>query len=109
MGRFVYDSATRLEVDDRLLAHLQIVIGNKLRRGEGFHLTWRDDASTGGGRTSVWVHPRSNLTFKYHGSRPPAINRAWLDALMHTANSPAGLYLVPEPAEQREPDPSDPD
>lgn len=39
------------------------------------------------------------LVFKYFGSRQPAINREWVDALAFTANSPSGLYLVPEPAE----------
>jgi hypothetical protein len=35
--------------------------------------------------------------FKYYGSRQPAVNRAWVDALAYTANAPTGLYLVPEP------------
>ena len=34
-----------------------------------------------------------------YGSRSPSINRAWVDALMSTANTPVGLYIVPEPAE----------
>jgi len=38
------------------------------------------------------------MVFKYVGSRQPEINRAWVDALAYTANSPSGLYLVPEPA-----------
>ena len=66
-------------------------------------LVWKDDISTGGGRTSVWVHPRSNLVFTFNGGRPPTLNRAWLEALMSTANSPTGLYVVPEPAEDAAP------
>ena len=69
-----------------------------LRRREAFHFTWKDDASIGNGRTSVWVHPEASLVFKYYGSRPPRLNHAWLEALAAAANSPAGLYLVPEPA-----------
>lgn len=99
MGKFIYDSMVKVDFEDRLLAHLQLVIGAKLRRGESFHFTWKDDASIGDGRTVVWVHPRVSLVYKFYGSRRPAINRAWVEALMYTANSPTGLYTVPEPAE----------
>lgn len=97
MGKFVYESGPKTEIEDRALTHLQLVITAKLRRGEPFPFSWREDASIGGGRTTVWVHEGSNLVFKYAGSRQPAINRAWVDALSFTANSPSGLYLVHEP------------
>ncbi|MBD8478825.1 DUF7882 family protein [Microbacterium sp. CFBP 8794] len=103
MGKFVYESGVRHEFEDRLLAHLQVVVGNKLRRGEPFYFVWKDDISTGGGRTSVWMHPGANLVFKFHGGRPPTLNRAWLEALMSTANSATGLYVVPEPPEDSVP------
>ena len=99
MGRFIYEDTARIEFDDRVLAHLQVVMGTKLRRTEPFFFTWRDDLGAGGGRTSVWVHPHAHLVFKFHGSRAPRLNRAWLDALMLSANSPSGLYVVPEPAD----------
>ncbi|MDQ1076063.1 hypothetical protein QE406_002311 [Microbacterium testaceum] len=99
VGKFIYEGGVRNDFEDRLLAHLQVVIGNKLRRGEPFYFVWKDDISTGGGRTAVWLHPRANLVFKFNGGRPPAVNRAWLEALMSTANSPTGLYVVPEPAD----------
>ena len=50
MGRLIYDNTTAVEFDDRVLAHLQLVIGTKLRRGEGFFLNWKDDPSVGDGR-----------------------------------------------------------
>jgi hypothetical protein len=99
MGKFIYDSLVRVDFDDRLLAHLQLVIGAKMRRGESFHFTWKDDSSIGVGRTTVWIHPRCSVVYKFYGSRKPNINRAWVDALVYTANSPTGLYAVPEPAE----------
>lgn len=99
MGKFTYDSTFRVDFDDRLLTHLQVVIGAKLRRGESFHFSWKDDPSIGNGRTTVWVHPGASVVYKFYGSRRPAINRAWVEALMHTANSPGGLYVVPEPPE----------
>ncbi|WP_025105699.1 hypothetical protein [Microbacterium paraoxydans] len=98
MGKFIYDGGPKTDIEDRALTHLQLVMMAKLRRGEPFPFSWKDDSSVGGGRTTVWVHAGSSLVFKYAGSRQPAINRAWVDALAFTANSPTGLYLVPEPA-----------
>ncbi|WP_458040944.1 MULTISPECIES: DUF7882 family protein [Bacteria] len=99
MGKFIYDSMIKVDFEDRLLAHLQLVIGAKLRRGESFHFTWKDDSSIGTGRTVVWVHPGVSLVYRFYGSRQPQINRAWVEALTYTANAPTGLYAVPEPPE----------
>ncbi|MFG6443891.1 ATP-dependent DNA ligase [Microbacterium sp. P06] len=104
MGKFMFEGQLKADFEDRLLSHLQTVIGAKLRRGESFHFTWKDDLSIGNGRTSIWVHPSSVLTYKYYGGRQPALNRAWIDALMYTANSPRGLYVVPEPTAVRQPE-----
>lgn len=97
MGKFVYQETTTVEIEDRALAHLQVVIFDKLRRNEAFAFTWRNDASIGDGRTSVWLNAASSLIFKYHGSRTPQLAEDWLEALAAVANSPSGLHLVPEP------------
>lgn len=99
MGKFIYDGLTKVDFDDRVLAHLQFVIGAKLRRGETFLFSWRDDTSIGDGRTTVWMHPHCGLVFKFYGSRRPALNAQWLEALSRAANSTNGLYVVPEPDE----------
>lgn len=99
MGKLIYNSATVIDFDDRVLAHLEVVITAKLRRGEAFLMSWRDVKETGDGRTSVWLHPSIPLMYKYHGSRPPSINRAWIEVLSHAANTAGGLKLLPEPAE----------
>jgi hypothetical protein len=100
MGKLTYGSAVLvIDFDDRLLAHLQMVIATKLRRGESFAFSWRDDAAVGDGRTTIWLHPALPLVFKYSGSRQPAINRAWVEALLQAANSSAGLHVVPEPSD----------
>lgn len=99
MGKLIYEGGPKAEIEDRALTHLQLVITAKLRRGEPFSFTWKEDVSLGGGRTTVWVHAGSSLVFKYFGSRQPSINRAWIDALALAANAPTGLYLTPEPAE----------
>ena len=97
MGKFIYEGTVKVDFDDRVLAHLQVVIGQKLRRGESFHFTWREDTSVGDGRTAVWLHPSAMIVYRYFGSRQPSLNRAWLEALNYTANSSSGLHIVPEP------------
>jgi hypothetical protein len=99
VGKFMYETLVKVDFEDRLLLHLQTVIGAKLRRGESFNFTWKDDSSIGDGRTTVWINPRCALVYKYYGSRRPNLNRAWIEALAYTANSPAGLHVVPEPPE----------
>ncbi|KTR78855.1 ATP-dependent DNA ligase [Microbacterium oxydans] len=99
MGRFIYEGDVKTEIEDRALTHIQLVMTAKLRRGEPFGFSWKEDVSIGGGRTTVWVHGGSALVFKYSGSRQPSINREWIEALAFTANSPSGLYLVPEPVD----------
>jgi len=97
MGKLTYDSTLSADFDDRLLAHLQVVIGAKLRRGESFYFSWRDDPLAGGGRSTIWLQPGISLTFKYFGSRIPALNREWLEALSLSSNSSTGLQVVLEP------------
>lgn len=102
MGKFIYDGQVRVDFEDRLLAHLQVVITTKLRRGESFTFMWKDDTSIGNGRTMVWLHSGCSLVYKFYGSRTPQLNRAWLEVLTRTANAPSGLYVVPEPSERSE-------
>lgn len=99
MGYFIYDNRIKTEIEDRALTHLQLVMMSKLRRGEPFGFSWKEDASIGDGRVTVWVSPSSALVFKFVGSRPPKINQHWADALAYTASSSTGLYLVHEPNE----------
>ncbi|MGC5225002.1 hypothetical protein ACPW96_20745 [Micromonospora sp. DT81.3] len=99
MGKLTYGTVLRADFDDRTLWHLQAVIGSKMRRGESFHFSWKDDNSIGGGSSSVWVHPNCSMMYRFHDSRRPVLNRAWLDALMKSANSHTGLVVVPEPSD----------
>lgn len=98
MGKLAYDRSLTVDFDDRTLAHLQIVIGMKMRRGESFYFSWKDDQQVGDGRTSIWLHPTIPLVYKYYGSRSPAINPLWIHALEVSANTNTGLQIVPEPA-----------
>lgn len=98
MGSLIYgESGIEVQFEDRVLAHLQLVIGAKLRRRESFFFSWKDDPKVGDGRSTVWLDPAIPLYFKYSGSRSPMINREWLDLLIADANSPQGLHLLDEP------------
>jgi hypothetical protein len=97
MGHFTYNTSIRTEIDDRALAHLQIVMINKLRRREGFAFSWKNPASEGDGRRTAWISPEIPILFAFSGGRPPAINVAWVEALMQVANTSAGLHLIAEP------------
>ena len=97
MGLLIYGpSSSEIEMDDRLLAHLRIVMVSKMRNHESFSLSWSLDPSQGSGRETLWVHPSIPLRFRFFGSRPPAINRAWID-LMVAAASRGDLSVMPEP------------
>jgi hypothetical protein len=95
VGTLQYDGVL-VEFEDRLLAHLQIVIVQKIRRGESFLMSWRDAAETGDGHSAIWIHPAQNLYFKFAGSKVPAINTEWLEELTLSANSPRGLLVIRE-------------
>ncbi|GAA1973584.1 ATP-dependent DNA ligase [Microbacterium pumilum] len=98
MGKFIYGAVVNtFDVDDRTLAHLRVVIMNKLRRSESFmfDLTMSD----GSGSRSFWMGPSIPIQFQFFGGRNPRINRAWVEELMGAANGPRGLWITPEPAE----------
>ncbi|MBF4460952.1 MULTISPECIES: ATP-dependent DNA ligase [unclassified Rathayibacter] len=97
MGRLIYDSTLEADFDDRLLAHLQIVIGSKLSRNESFYFSWKDSQAVGDGRTSIWLHPAIPLRFKYHGGRAPNINPDWIRQLLADSHTAHGLRISEEP------------
>lgn len=104
MGKILYgDSGTEITFDDRDMAHLQIVIGAKLRRKESFFFSWRDATSAGDGRSSIWLEAAIPLYFKYFGSKVPTINKDWIDSLIDSSNGPGGLQYSPEPGFSRVP------
>lgn len=99
MGQLVYDGGTaEIQMEDRTLAHLQVVIITKLRRHEAFAFSWKDPASAGDGRSTIWLHPNVSLRFRFSGSRAPALNGEWIAELARAGNSGQGLHVVPEPA-----------
>jgi hypothetical protein len=100
MGHLKYGSPPEVfEIEDRALAHLKVIVLTKLRRGENFPFSMRFGADVGSGRETIWIHTAAQLSFEFNGSRPPTLNKDWLEALMLTANSNEGLRILPEPDE----------
>jgi len=95
MGFFVFDDARAIPLDDRVLAHLQIVIVDKLRRRESFGLNLKSD----GVMVSMWLTCYSPLQFVYEGNRQPRINWRWVDVLAAEAGFSGMLEVLPEPVE----------
>jgi hypothetical protein len=94
MGQLHYGGTTTIELEDRTLAHVELVMLAKLRRNENFSLVV---SQPDGSRTTLWLNSANSLSFEY-GVGNHEINRRWLDELIDTANSPGGLRIVPEPA-----------
>ncbi len=100
MGTLYYgDSRFAIPVDDRTLAHLKVVIINKLRRGESFTFSWTKSRGEGHGRSTVWIAPSLPLHFEFDGNTAPTLNRRWLEELSLVASSGTGLVTLDEPVE----------
>jgi hypothetical protein len=97
------DSGLEIEFEDRVLAHLQLVIGAKLRRHEGFFFSWRDDPALGDGRSSIWLESSIPLFMRFSSPERHQINREWLEQLTLSANHTQGLFLSTEPGGQAVP------
>lgn len=93
MGTLKYDGTT-VDFEDRVLAHLEMVIVQKLRRQESFLMSWREPEALGDGRTGVWIHDAAMLTFHFSTNDNPGIDREWLQTLMDSANSVMGLFVA---------------
>jgi hypothetical protein len=97
MGTLTYGSGRSvLQIDDRLLVHLRLVILSKLRRAESFAFTWDSGQGAESSVITVWMHPAIDLEFGFAGPVEMEINRQWADHLMQSANSVRGLIAVPE-------------
>ena len=97
MGKLMYGTpADSFDLDDRTLAHVEIVILAKLRRNESFALVL---PGADGGRTSLWISPVSTLQFRIDDVRQE-IDRVWLDQLIEGANSASGLRVEQKTASE---------
>lgn len=106
MGQLTYgDAGVVILFDDRTLLHIQLAIGPKLRRREGFFFSWIDDLEIGGGgRSALWLDHSIPLLFTFGADRRNEINPEWIELLSRSASSASGMQLMSEPrptAEQK--------
>lgn len=85
------------DFEDRVLAHLQIVVTTKLRRYEPFFLSWVQSDSIGSGRQTLWIDNGVPIHFMYYGSRVPTINTAWVQEMLDSTYRPGGAQIGAEP------------
>jgi hypothetical protein len=88
--------ASAIDIEDRALAHLKVVIATKLRRGESFTLSWRHPDGQPRGRSTVWLSPSIPLRFVFDDPEPAVLSREWMEELAQSANSSGGIMLVAE-------------
>ena len=106
MGTLFYGAArTPVPIDDHTLQLVRTIAGNKLRRGEGFMLSWKTAADTAHARSSVWMHSQTDLHFSFESDARAPADRDKLEAMSIAANSSRGLELefdgVSSPAPRR--------
>ncbi|WP_336662574.1 DUF7882 family protein [Leucobacter sp. USHLN154] len=100
MGNFIHGGRL-YEFEDRLLTHLQFVIGQKLKKKESFFLSWQKPHDRGDGRMYVWLSPHATMAFHFSESREPEMSKAWVRALNALAYTPRGLIAIDEDEAER--------
>lgn len=103
MGSLYYGDSAPIQIEDRALAHLKVVVATKLRRNESFTLSWTHPEGQPEGRSTIWLHPSIPLRFVFEEPEAPNLSRPWIEALAHSANSSGGITLVGELLDTQEP------
>lgn len=96
MGQILYGGSQSVTIEDRALAHLQVVISTKLRRSESFTLSWFHAEDEPDGRSTIWISPSIPLRFVFDHPEAVPLNRAWLEELAQSASSSSGITLTLE-------------
>ncbi|MFG6446256.1 hypothetical protein ACFXP7_13160 [Microbacterium sp. P06] len=94
MGKLFYGSTDQpIEMPDRVLAHVKVVVATKLRRGESFTMSWRHDDDTPRGRSTIWIQPSIPLRFVFASAEPELLDPEHLKRLANDASSTSGLVV----------------
>lgn len=102
MGHLHYGgTADPIEIPDRLLAHMKVVLATKLRRGESFTMSWRDE-----GRSTIWLHPAIELRFVFSSPEPELLDPDLLQQLANDAATASGMSVDLTPASTESPAPA---
>ncbi|MER7795858.1 hypothetical protein [Microbacterium sp. NPDC096154] len=98
MGQLFYDHiGPAVDIDDRTLAHLRVVITKKLRRQESFTLSWKNPDAHG--RNTIWIHPAIPVKFDFDGPEPTDLNQEWIRRMADSAMTGGGIVLTGEHAD----------
>jgi len=73
-------SATPIDIEDRALAHLKVVIATKLRRNESFTLSWRHRDDEPQGRSTIWLQPSIPSRFVFDEPEPAELSEPGLQS-----------------------------
>ena len=82
-----------ITIDDRMLAHVKVVVATKLRRGESFTLSWTHGPDEPVGRSTIWLQPSIPLRFVFESEQPETLDQSLLKRMANDANSSRGLSL----------------
>lgn len=93
MGKLFYGSDPQpIDIEDRLLQYLQVVLSTKLRRNESFTITWTDTPAQRA-RTTLWIQPSISLRFLYDSAESTPLSGGYLRELADQAATSSGLML----------------
>ncbi len=94
MAKLFYGTTPEpITVDDRMLAHVKVVVATKLRRGESFTLSWTHGPDEPVGRSTIWLQPAIPLRFVFESEQPESLDQNLLKRMANDANSSRGLSL----------------
>lgn len=94
MAKLFYGTSVEpIVVDDRLLAHVKVVVATKLRRGESFTLSWTHAPEEAGGRSTIWLQPSIPLRFVFDSEQQETLDQSLLQRMANDASSSRGLSL----------------
>ncbi|WP_336644628.1 DUF7882 family protein [Microbacterium sp. USHLN186] len=82
-----------IEMPDRILAHLKVLISTKLRRSESFSLSWDHIVDGAVERSSIWLHCSIPLQFQMDAEAASKLDRAYLQELADAANTSNGVII----------------
>jgi len=91
MGRLYYGNSTEpIQVEDGELAHLKMVATTKLRRSEGFSISF---SSKKNGRSTLWIHCAIPLRFDFDSAEPVKLDPTYVNQLAQAATSAMGIVI----------------
>ena len=93
MGSLFYDRTAEFEIDDRSLAHPQVVILNKAATQGVVRARPRRRHQA----RDRLINESTPLEFPYVGNRRPVLNQLWLETMAGEAGLNGLLRLTPEP------------